>query len=193
MRIMLPCLRLLVEQLNPVFSEPSFVSHCELLLGWVMCQGTHTQYRVAQSCHADVEPSRAGRHPFDRYYNFLARSAWQVSDLARHVAALAVAHLKIIGPLYLVVDDTLLHKRGTRVFGLGWFRDAVASTRKRLATASGNNWVVLAQAVPIPLCPSRVFCIPLAMRLHHPDQDQPSCAALAREMLDEVLTWFADW
>ena len=47
-------------------------------------------------------------------------------------------------------------------------------------------------AVPIPLCPSRVFCIPLIMRLHHPEKDQPSCAALAREMLDEALTWFAD-
>jgi hypothetical protein len=112
--------------------------------------------------------------------------------LARHVATLAVVRLQVLGTLYLVVDDTLLHKRGKRVFGLGWFRDAVASTRKRVATASGNNWVVLALAVPIPLCPSRVFCIPLAMRLHHPDKDQPSCAALARQMLDEILTWFPD-
>jgi hypothetical protein len=28
------------------------------------------------------------------------------------------------------------------------------------------------------------------MRLHHPDEGQPSCAALARQMLDDVLTWF---
>ena len=76
MWIMVPCLRLLVEQLCPVFSEPSFVTHCELLLGWVMCLGTHTQYRVAQSFHADEETSRAERHPFDRFYNFFARSAW---------------------------------------------------------------------------------------------------------------------
>src|SRR5262245_25228871 len=192
MWIMLPCLQLILHDLSPVFSEPAFATHCELLLGWVMCLGTHTQYRVAQSCQPDEEVGRSPRHPFDRFYNFFARSAWQISDLARHVAALAVARLKVVGPLYLVVDDTLLHKRGKRVFGLGWFRDAVASTRKRVATASGNNWVVLGLAVPIPLCPARVFCIPVAMRLHLPDKDQPSCAALARQMLDEVLSWFAD-
>ena len=32
------------------------------------------------------------------------------------------------------------------VLGLGWWRDAVASTKKRVATASGHNWVVLAIA-----------------------------------------------
>jgi hypothetical protein len=192
MWVMLPCLHLIVHELCPAFSEPSFITHCEFMLGWVMCLGTRTEYRVAQSFQAEEEFCRAERHPFDRYYNFVARSAWQVTDLARHVATMAVVRVKVLGALYLVVDDTLLHKRGNKVFGLGWFRDAVASTRKRVATASGNNWVVLALAVPIPLCPSRVFCIPLAMRLHLPGEDQPSCAALARQMLDEVLTWFPD-
>src|SRR5262249_48954865 len=140
--------------------------------------------------HAEQEVSRSDRHPFDRYYNFFARSAWEVTDLARGVAILAVVRLQVVGPLYLVADDTLLHKRGHRVFGLGWFRDAVASTRNRVATASGNNWVVLALAVPIPLYPSRIFCIPLLMRLHLPGKDTPSCAALARGMLDDVLAWF---
>lgn len=192
MWIMLPCLHVILHDLSPVFSEASFITNSEVLLGWVMCLGTRTEYRVAQSFHADTETSRAERHPFDRFYNFFARSAWTVSDLARHVAALAVARLKVIGPLFLVIDDTLLHKRGRKVFGLGWFRDAVASTRTRVATASGNNWVVLALAVPIPMCPSRIFCIPLAMRLHLAGEDHPSCAALARQLLDEVLTWFAD-
>jgi hypothetical protein len=61
------------------------------------------------------------------------------------------------------VDDTLLHKRGLKVFGIGWFRDAVASTRNRVATASGNNWVAL--AMPIPLCPGRLPT-PLLCKLH---------------------------
>src|SRR5262249_12817603 len=133
---MLPCLQLILHDLSPVFSEPSLATQCEMLLGWGMCLGNHTEYRVAQTIHAGEEVGRSQRHAFDRFYNFFSRSAWQVSDLARHVAALAVARLKVIGPLYLVVDDTLLHKRGQRVFGLGWFRDAVASTRKRVATAS---------------------------------------------------------
>lgn len=192
MWVMLPSLQPIVQELAPVFTQPSFVTHWQLLLGWLMCLGARTEFRVAQSFHANEDISRAERHSFDRFYNFFSRSAWHVADLGRHVAALAIARLKLVGPLYLVVDDTLLHKRGNKVFGLGWFRDAVASTRKRVATASGNNWVVLALAVNIPLCPSFTFCIPLAMRLHLPGDDKPSCAALARQMLDEVLTWFPD-
>jgi hypothetical protein len=89
----------------------------------------------------------------------------------------------------LVVDDTLLHKRGKHVFALGWFRDAVASTRKRVATASGNNWVVMGLAIPLPLT-GCFLCLPLAFRLKRPGQGQASCAALAREMLEQVVAWF---
>ena len=52
-----------------------------------------------------------------------------------------------------MVDDTLLHKGGQKVYGLGWFRDAVASTAKRVATASGNNWVVMGLAILILVVP----------------------------------------
>src|SRR6266508_3244586 len=155
-----------------------------------MCLGVRNTFRVAQTIHADAPPPHDHRHPFDRYYNFFSRSGWSVAALAYRVAVLVVTALNPRGRLSLVVDDTLLHKRGVKVFGLGWFRDAVASTRKRVATASGNNWVVLALAVPIPLCPARVFCIPLAMRLHLAGDDHPSCPELARELLDDVLTWF---
>ena len=39
----------------------------------------------------------------------------------------------------LLVDASRAHKRGKTVWGLGWFRDAVASPQKRVATASGPN------------------------------------------------------
>jgi hypothetical protein len=82
-----------------------------------MCLGRHTEDGVAQVVHANSEVSLAPRLPFDRYYNFFARSARKVNDLARHPAVTAVARLKVLGALYLVLDDTLLHKRGPRVFG----------------------------------------------------------------------------
>jgi hypothetical protein len=186
---MIPSLQPLVHDLQSCFTNPSFVSHCQLLLGWVMCSGPHTIYHVAQMIQPDSEISRARRHPFDRFYNFFSRAAWSVVTLGRQVAIDAVVRLKIFGPLYLVVDDTLLHKRGKHVFALGWFRDAVASTRKRVATASGNNWVVLGLAVPLPLT-GCFLCLPLVFRLKMPGKGQPSCAALAREMLEEVAAWF---
>jgi DDE superfamily endonuclease len=179
----------LVQELQRCFTDPSFVSHCQLLLGWVMCSGPHNLYHVAQTIQADTEVSRAGRHPFDRFYNFFSRAAWSAVALGQQLAITSVVRLKIFGPLYLVVDDTLLHKRGKHVFALGWFRDAVASTRKRVATASGNNWVVMGLAVPLPGT-GCFLCLPLAFRLKMPGPGQPSCAALARELLEEVASWF---
>jgi hypothetical protein len=37
-----------------------------------------------------------------------------------------------------------------------------------------------------------IFALPLLARLHRPGKGQPSCAALAKEMLAEVLGWFPD-
>jgi hypothetical protein len=187
---MIPSLEAVVQALVPAFTHPSFATQCQLLLGWLMCPGVHTAYRVGQAIRADTELSAAERHPFDRYYNFFSRSAWTVSGLAYHVAVLVVSRLNVLGPLYLIVDDTLLHKRGQHVWGLGWFRDAVASTKKRVATASGNNWVVLGLAIPLPFGGGRMLCLPLLARLHLPGQAQPSCADLARQLLLEVQSWF---
>jgi len=88
------------------------------------------------------------------------------------------------------VDDTLAHKRGKCVWGLGWFRDAVASTKKRVATASGHNWVVVAIALRLPGTAVPILALPLLARLHQPGNAQPSCPYLARAMLQEILGWF---
>ena len=112
--------------------------------------------------------------------------------MAHQVSVAVVLALNPMGLLYLVVDDTLLHKRGKQVYGLGWFRDAVASTAKRVATASGNNWVVMGLAIPIPFCPDQILCLPLLARLHLPDKGSPSCVDLAAEMLAEILQRFPE-
>jgi hypothetical protein len=126
----------------------------------------------------------------DGYYNFFARSAWTPTGLAYHLGVLILTRLKFVGRITLLVDDTLAHKRGKSVWGLGWWRDAVASTKKRVATASGHNGVVLAVAYTLPLSNSPLFALPLLARLHRPGKGQPSCPVLAKAMLAEVLDWF---
>lgn len=189
---MVPSLEALVQNLAPVFTQPTFHTFCQLFMGWVMCLGGRSEYRVFQAIDPADEVSRAKRHPFDRFYNFFSRAGWCVQQLAYQLAVAVVTRLNPTGKLFLVVDDTLLHKRGKHVFGLGWFRDAVASTKKRVATASGNNWVVLGLAIPVPWAPDVVLCLPLLARLHLPGKGNPSCPELARQMLVEVQSWFAD-
>jgi hypothetical protein len=50
--------------------------------------------------------------------------------------------------------------------------------------------VVLGLAVPVPFCPQHILCLPLLARLHLPGQAGPSCARLARQLVEEVRTWF---
>ena len=188
---LIPSLDALLQCLLPAFTQPSFQTHYEIFLGWLMCLSRRTEFSVFQTIQADTPVNRKKRHPFDRHYNFFSRSAWAVADLARCVAVQIVVCLNPTGLLYLVVDDTLLHKRGKHVYGLGWFRDAVASTAKRVATASGNHWVVMGLAICIPKT-DIILCLPIHCRLHLPGKGQPGEAALAREMLLDVRSWFPD-
>jgi hypothetical protein len=190
MWIMISSLDLIVQELAPAFTQPSFASNCQLLLAWVMCLGQHTLRRVAHNAHPDVAPDHSRRHGLDTYYNFFERSAWTPDGLAQRVANLVLACLVPFGLVTLLVDDTLTHKRGKSVWGMGWFRDAVASTRKRVATASGHNWVVLAVAVCLPGLNRPILALPILARLHLPGKGQPSCPALARAMIDQLLEWF---
>ena len=187
----IPSLGSVVQCLLPVFTQPSFQTHIEVLIGWVMCLSKRTEYGVFQTIQADTPVSRQQRHPFDRFYNFFSRSAWIVRDLAHQVAVAVVVRLNPRGLLYLVVDDTLLHKRGKNVYGLGWFRDAVASTAKRVATASGNHWVVVGLAICIPGT-TKIYCLPIHAMLHLAGKNQKSEATLAKEMLRDILGWFPD-
>jgi hypothetical protein len=187
---MIASLQAAVAWLAPAFTEPSFHTSCQLLLAWVLCLGKHTLFRVGQSADPSTTPGPSARHGLDSYYNFFERSAWTPSGLAQRVGVLTLTALRFTGLVTLLVDDTLAHKTGKCVWGLGWFRDAVASTRKRVATAPGHNWVVLAIAFCNPLTGAPVLAFPLLARLHRPGPGQPSCPALARAMLLEVLAWF---
>jgi hypothetical protein len=187
----IPSLDSILQCLLPAFTQPSFRTHVAVLLGWVMCLRKWTEYGVFETIRAGTRVSRKQRHPFDRFYNFFSRSAWTVRELACQIAVAVVVRLSPQGPLHLVVDDTLLHKHGKHVWGLGWFRDAAASTPKRTVIASGNHWVVMGLAIGIPGT-NKIYCLPIHAKLHRSGKGRPGEAALAKEMLADVLAWFPD-
>jgi hypothetical protein len=189
---MIASLEPLVQALAPAFTPASFATHGQLVLAWVMCLGKHRLGRVADNTQPQQLRDHSQRHGLDIYYNFFERSAWNPKTLAYHLAVLILTRLQFTGPITLLVDDTLTHKRGKSVWGLGWFRDAVASTKKRVATASGHNWVVVAVAVCLPFRKTPILALPLLARLHLPGKGQPSCSQLADAMLRTILAWFPD-
>ena len=185
-----PSFEVMLQGLLPVFTEPSFQSHRKIFLGWLMCLGHRTEFRVFEA-FVGHRVARNIRHPFDRFYNFFSRSAWTVHNLAHRVAVQLVAALNPEGELLLIVDATLLHKRGKHVWGLGYFYDPVASTEKRAATASGNKWVVLGLGIRIPGT-NKYYCLPIHAMLHSPKKGKESEPDLARRMLKDVRKWFPD-
>jgi hypothetical protein len=187
---MIDSVRPLVEGLSPAFTAPSLGTCASLFLAWVMCLHKKTLFRVAENAHPEVLPDHSQRHGMDVYYNFFERASWSVPDLSRQIGILILTRLPFCGAITLLVDDTLTHKTGKCVWGLGWFRDAVASTKKRVATASGHNWVVIAVAFCNPVTGNPVFAFPLLARLHEPGKANGSCPKLARQMLLEILDWF---
>jgi hypothetical protein len=183
---MIPALRSCVAALTPAFTQPSFASNCHPLLAWVMCPGKHTRLRVGENTRPQGPPGHPGRRGLDAHYNFFGRSSWNPVDRACRVALLIRTRLSFTGRITPLVDDTLAHERGRSAWGPGRWRDAVASTGKRVATASGHNRVALAVAFCAPGTSRVLPALPLLARLHLPGEGQPSCATLAKEMLDPV-------
>jgi len=186
-----PSLQVLLEEFHSVFTNPTYVTHCTLVLCWIMCLGPRNLMRVFLSSPRTGLHDYAQRHGLDSQYNFFERSAWTPSGLGIRLAVFVLTHFPFKGVVELVVDDTLFHKRGLHVWGIGWFRDAVASTKKRVATASGHNWVVLGIVVQLPAL-GIVLAQPIMARLHLSGKVNPSCAQLARQMLQELLDYFPD-
>jgi hypothetical protein len=189
---MIASLEPIVQALAPAFTPASFVTHGQFFLAWMLCLGKHRLGRVADNTQPQTLRDHAQRHGLDTYYNFFERSAWTPLALAYHVGILMLTRLKFVGPITLLVDDTLAHKRGKSVWGLGWFRDAVASTKKRVATASGHNWVVVAVAVCLPFTQTPILALPLVARLHLPGKGQPRCSDIAKQLLQQILEWYPD-
>jgi hypothetical protein len=130
---MIPSLADIVADLAPAFTKPSFTASCRFLLGWVMCLGKHPLFRVAENTQPQQPPDHSGPHGFDTSYNFFERSAWTPKALAYRVGVLLLTRLNLSGRITLLVDDTLAHKRGKCVWGMGWFRDAVCVCRTKSA------------------------------------------------------------
>jgi hypothetical protein len=182
---LIPGLAALVEPFRDCFRAEVFQTFQALLAGWIVCLGPRTISAVWQAT------GLAAKRHHDTAYAVFHSAAWQWDDLGIVLATLILAHLIPGGVVWIVVDDTLCHKRGAKVAFGGIFLDAVLSSKKHKVFRFGLNWVVLGLAVPIPLRPDRYYCLPVLWRLYrkkgHPDyQTRPQAAAALARMLAEA-------
>src|SRR3954449_1288976 len=156
---LIPSLAHLVAPFRDCFRIEVFQTFQALLAGWVVCLGPRMISEVWQAT------GLAARRHHDTAYAVFHSAAWEWGDLGIVLATLILSYLIPGGVVWIVVDDTLCHKRGAKVAFGGIFLDPVLSTKSHKTLRFGLNWVVLGIAVPLPFRADRYFCLPVLWRL----------------------------
>src|SRR3954469_15473666 len=181
---LIPSLAALVEPFRDCFRIEVFRTFQILIAGWIVCLGPRTLSEVWQAT------GWAAKRHHDTAYAVFHSAAWEWDDLGIVLATLILAHLVPGGVVWIVVDDTLCHKRGAKVAFGGIFLDAVLSSKRHKTLRFGLNWVVLGIAVPLPFRADRYFCLPMLWRLYRKKgiaghRSRPLAAAqLARKLAE---------
>lgn len=186
---LIPSLALLVDEFRGCFVRPEvFATFGHLLAGWIVAPGPRTISEVWQAT------GRSGQHHWDTAYSFFSSASWDWDELGKILLLLIVARLVPTGAVWIVVDDTLCHKRGAKVMFGGFFLDAVASTRKKKNFRFGVNWVVVGLAIHLPFRPDRCFCLPVLWRAYRKKgtEGHRTRTDLASELARRVAEWLPD-
>src|ERR1700722_18366352 len=179
----------LLAPFSVCFNEPVHATFQVIVVAWIACLGRRTISRVWQTTGqaADSDHSKA--------YRLFNQAAWNWDDLARITLIELLCDLIPGSSVWLVVDDTLCHKRDAKVAFGGIFLDAVLSSRKHKIFRFGVNWVTLGVVVQLPFRKDRFFCVNLLWRVYSkavkglPHQTK---SELARQMLDLIAIWLPE-
>lgn len=142
------------------FRVEAFATFQAMVAAWALCPAPHTISEVWQTA------ALAGRFHHDRAYSLFSDAKWDWDDLGRLLIVTTVARLVPFGMVWLVVDDTLCHKRGAKVALGGFFLDPVTSSKKHKNFRFAVNWVVLGVVVCLPFRPDRYVCLPVLWRAY---------------------------
>jgi hypothetical protein len=175
----------LLDFFTGCFRAEVFGTFKAMVGAWAICPGPHTISEVWQAT------GRAARRHHDTAYALFHSAKWDWDELGKILVLLIVARLVPTGVVWLVVDDTLCHKRGATVAFGGFYLDAVMSTKKQKHLRFGLNWIVLGIAVHLPFRKDRYFCLPVLWRVHRkkglPKYQKRTDAAA--QMARRVASW----
>src|SRR5260370_33937743 len=155
---------------------------------WVVCLGRRTISRVWETT------GRAADHAHYPAFRLFSAASWNWDEVGRILLVKLLAAFVPGSRVWLVIDDTLCHKRGAKVAFGGIFLDAVLSSKRHKIFRFGTNWVTLGLVVQLPFRPDRFFCLNLLWRLYATkDRAKPAGhrtkSQLARQMVERVAAW----
>ncbi len=159
---------------GPLFTAPTFRTFTMLACGFLAQTGKRTVCGML----AGADLARSWSH--DRAHSFFSRARWNPDDLGLAVARLVVALLVPAGdPVAVAIDDTLFRRRGKKVWAASWFHDGSAPGPDK--TGYGNNWVIAAIVVKLPML-ARPVAVPVLAKLVIKNTSSASRLWLARRI-----------
>jgi hypothetical protein len=137
-------------------TDPTAHAFVALVTGWLFAPGRSLADRI----RAIASP----RCP-DTYYRVLASAAWSIDEVGLRLLKFILRRWPP-AILFLVGDDTLLPRKGSKVFGAGMHRDGCLSTRTKTVQRWGHAWVVLSVVFESRRHPGRYYSLPVLMQLY---------------------------
>jgi hypothetical protein len=188
MHQLIPSLADLLAPLAPAFRPEVFRTFCLMTGAWIACIGRRTISRVWETTGQTHSRHHAAA------FRLFSQAVWNWDEVMR---LLLVAIVKTFIPgsrVWVVVDDTLCHKRGAKVAFGGIFLDAVLSSKRHKTFRFGNNWVLLGLVVSMPFRRDRFFCLPLLWRVYEKrgaksKHDHRTKPELAAEAVRTLASW----
>jgi hypothetical protein len=183
-----PSLAAILALFAPCFRVEVATTFNLQVAAWIVCLGRRTISRVWETT------GRSDTHSHCPFFRFFSEANWNWDEVCRILLIQLLASFVPGTRVWLVVDDTLCHKRGAKVAFGGIFLDAVMSSKKHKAFRFGTNWVTLGLIVELPFREDRFFCVNILWRLaSKKDKTNPtthrSKPQLAQEMVIQVASW----
>jgi hypothetical protein len=148
------------ERLLQVFmlamTEPTAESFRQLVAGWM--------FAPRRSLMGMIRASGVDRH-HAAFHRVFSAARWSLDEVGLRLfdLILRLAPQRIV---FLAGDDTLISRRGLKIFGTGMHRDPCLSSRSHTVTRWGHCWVVLTVVIESPRTPGRYFALPVLARLY---------------------------
>ena len=151
----------LLQNFAPVFTAPTYQTFVVIVTGWIISQRHRYVTEVIFSS------GRVGDGHWSRFHRFFSHAAWDIDTFSMRLAKLVVTILAPGATFFWAVDDTLCRKRGLTLYGAGMHYDPLISSCAKSLVSWGHDWVVLTLIVAFPpWARSKVFALPIAMRLY---------------------------
>ncbi|MEI7488618.1 MAG: hypothetical protein WCJ72_14650 [Chryseobacterium sp.] len=121
----------------PLFSRPVFKNALELMVAHFLCTGRRTITNLIK---------RLGKHndnAFTKYFYVIRKAKWSPFQASKILLLLIVERLlPNNSQIEINIDAHLNRRRGPKIKGLGFHRDAIASSKHQKVLTTGHNWLV---------------------------------------------------